>query len=213
MITEQQIQDNKQEYIDLIKSIKRDNANIDGLIEHLEKSDFFYAPASTKYHCAYEGGLCEHCLNVYANILKIAKNWEHLDAECYDDDSLKIVALLHDISKMNFYEPYAQNKKVYGEMGSKQDEFGRFDWVAVKSFKVKDQKFVLSSHEANAEFIARQFIPLRIEESAAILNHMGTLASDSAQINISEIFENYHLALILHIADMMATFIDERAFN
>ena len=213
MLTSEQIQNNKNEYINLIKSIKRDGANIDGLIQHLEESDFFYAPASSKYHCAYEGGLCEHSLNVYHNIEKISQNWVYMDPECYDDDSLKIVALLHDISKMNFYEPYAQNKKVYGDMGSKQDELGRFDWVAVKAYKIRDRKFVLSSHEANAEFIARQFIPLKVEESAAILNHMGKLANDSAQVNISEIYENYHLALILHIADLMSTFINKRAFN
>ncbi len=215
MLTTEQIKKNKEEFINLLRSIKREGANIDGLIEHLEKSDFFYAPASSKYHGAFEGGLCQHCLNVYRNLLKISKSdsWTNMDPECYDDASLVIVALLHDISKMNFYEPYIQNKKVYAEAGSKQDEFGRFDWVAVKLFKVRDQKFVLSSHEANAEYIARQYIPLKIEESAAILNHMGRLANDSAQVNISEIYENYHLALILHIADLMATFIDERAFN
>ena len=111
MLTKDQILLNKQEFIGLIEGIKREGANIPRLIHKLETSDFFYAPASTKYHAAYEGGLCEHSLNVYHNMLKLIKNTPGLDDYCYDEDSIKIVALFHDISKMNIYEPSIKNVK------------------------------------------------------------------------------------------------------
>ena len=54
----------KDEFIYLLKNTKREN--IDKLIEWLEKeTDFFSAPASTKYHLNYEGGLLVHSLNVF----------------------------------------------------------------------------------------------------------------------------------------------------
>ena len=102
MLTNEQIEKNKREFIELISTIHRDGAKIDKLIDKLCSSDFFTAPASTNYHCGYVGGLCEHSLNVYHNLVSIAKDKPILYG-C-EDDSIKIVALLHDISKMNIYE-------------------------------------------------------------------------------------------------------------
>jgi hypothetical protein len=213
MLTQDQILMNKQEFVGLVGSIKREGANIDRLLNKLENSDFYYAPASTKYHLACEGGLCLHSLNVYHNLLKLVQTIPGLDPYCYDEDSLKIVALFHDISKMNIYEKTVKNVKQYREDGDKWDEMGRFKWVAELSFKTKDKKFVYGSHEMTAEYIIRQFVPLNIDESVAILHHMGTLGWDSAQDNIAEIYSQYQLALLLHTADMMSTYITEKPDN
>jgi hypothetical protein len=213
MLTQDQILLNKQEFVSLVSSIKREGANIDRLLNKLENSDFYFAPASTKYHLDCEGGLCLHSLNVYHNLLKLVKCIPGLDPYCYDEDSLKIVALFHDISKMNIYERTVKNVKQYREDGDKWDEMGRFKWVAEPSFKVKEKKFVYGSHEMTAEYIIRQFIPLNIDESVAILHHMGTLGWDSAQDNIAEIYSQYQLALLLHTADMMSTYITEKPDN
>lgn len=196
---------------DLLRSIKRPNANIEGLINKLESSDFFTAPASTKYHNAYKGGLAEHSLNVYYN-LKSLVELKGLK-EIITDDNIIICGLLHDISKINFYEISYMNKKVYNEYGSKFDELGRFDWQSVPSFKVKPvtERFVFGNHEENSEFMIRTFIPLELSESVAILNHHGGMGYDSIPINtISDKYNRFPLASLLHMADFMAAYIDER---
>ena len=212
MLEQHQIENNKDEFINLISSIKREGADIEKLIAKLQNSDFFYAPASTKFHGAYAGGLCEHSLNVYHNLYELIKNKPGLDESCYDDDSLKIVALLHDISKMNTYEQYVKNNKVYCDASESKlyDDMGHFTWVPSLEWKTKERKFVFGSHESTSEYIARQFIPLTLDESVAILHHMGSMAWDSAKDNIGEVFNQYSLALMLYIADMISCYVDER---
>lgn len=215
MIDEKAVLNNREEYLQLIKSIKREGANIDALVQKLENSDFFTAPASTKFHGAYKGGLCEHSLNVYYNLVKLVNSKEGLDECCYKDDTLKIVALLHDISKMNTYEQYVKNTKVYcSSIESKlYDELGNFKWVPSLEWKTRENKFTFGSHEMTSEYIARQFIPLTLDESVAILHHMGSMAWDSAKDNIGEVFNQYSLALLLYMADMLSCYIDERNFE
>ena len=53
----------KEKFLQLLKSVKREG--IDELIAFIEKTDFFTAPASTRFHGCYEGGLVEHSLKVY----------------------------------------------------------------------------------------------------------------------------------------------------
>jgi hypothetical protein len=210
MLTKEKIAENKDVFIRLIASIEREGADIDRLIKKLESSDFFTAPASTKYHSSYEGGLCEHSLNVYHNLKMMVENKLLLDDTCYDENSLKIIALLHDISKMNIYERTSRNEKVYCEDGDKWDALGKFKWVSTFGWGLKSERFTYGSHEMTSEFIARQFIPLTIDESVAILHHMGGRNWDSAQDNITDIFGQYQLAVLLHLADMMASYVDER---
>lgn len=70
----------------------------DKLLEWLESTDFFAAPASTKYHGAYEGGLVEHSLNAYYELLNGPLAWK------YSAESRAITGLLHDVCKANFYK-------------------------------------------------------------------------------------------------------------
>lgn len=211
MLTEEQYTSNKQEFIELISGINRDNADIEKLIRQLEKLDFFEAPASAKYHNACKGGLCDHSLNVYYNLKHLLSYKQGLPEECYNEDSIRIVSLLHDISKMNMYELSSRNKKVYCENGSKSDNLGTFEWVSELSYKKKDDTELLTygNHEMTSEYMVRQFIPLTIQESVAILHHMGAMHYDCAQDNISVVFTKYPLSLLLHQADMLATYIDE----
>ena len=64
MLSEDQITRNKEQFISLLRGVTREGSNIEGLINKLCSSDFFTAPASTKYHGAFKGGLCRHCLDV-----------------------------------------------------------------------------------------------------------------------------------------------------
>lgn len=209
MLTSKQINENRETFIGLISSIQREGAEIDRLVAKLISSDFFTAPASTTYHCNYEGGLCEHSLNVYFNLVDFVQTRSEDIRGRYTEDTLKIVALLHDISKMNIYEKTAKNEKVYCEDGDKYDALGKFKWETTMGWKQRQDKFIYGNHEMTSEFIARQFIPLSIEESVAILHHMGGRNWDSAQDNISAVFGQYPLATLLHLADMMASYIDE----
>lgn len=208
MLLDLQIADNKTKFIELVNSIEREGFLKEQLLNKLENSDFYYAPASTKYHGAYKGGLCEHSLNVYNNLVKL----NEVKNSNISEDTLKIVALFHDLSKMNLYETYFQNKKNYHAGGSKHDEGGAFDWEAVSAYKVKEapDRFIFGSHEQTSEFMLRSYCPLTYEESIAVLHHHGGMGWDSAQDNITEVFNRYPIATLLHIADMLSTYVDER---
>lgn len=210
MLTAQQIEQNKHRFLATLEKAKSvSEEGMERLVHKLEKSDFFTAPASTKYHNSYEGGLCQHCLNVYEN-LKALVEIKQLQDKC-PEVSVIIVGLLHDISKMNYYESYIKNVKEYSDYGSKHDEMGNFDWVSKKSYVTKDpgKRFTFGSHEQNSEFMVRTFLPLSIDESVAILHHHGGMGFDSVPANIPEIYSKFPLANLLHVADMMATYIDE----
>lgn len=212
MLTKEQIMNNKTDFIGLLNSITREGADIEKLIKKLENSDFFYAPASTQFHGSYEGGLCDHCLNVCSNMLQLVDMKADVLGVNPEEvrESIIIVSLLHDISKMNTYKLGVKNEKVYSENGSKYDELGKFDWVSKRIYVRRDDAFIFGSHESTSEYIARQFIPLKLEESVAILHHMGSMSWDSAKDNIGEVFNKYWLALILYQADMLSTYVDER---
>ena len=208
-----EIMEMKEDFIALLRRIKRSNANIEGLIDKLETTDFFTAPASTRYHNACYGGLLAHSLNVYNNLEMLVK-MKGLE-EVIPEDSILICGLLHDMAKINFYEPTVRNKKVYSEDGSKYDELGKFDWVSEKAWAVKpeSQRFIYGSHEETSEFMARCYIPLKIEESIAILHHHSGMSNDSTVKNISGLYIRYPVAHLLHIADMLATYLDEESSN
>jgi len=197
-MTDNLIAENKQRYLDLIKSINVEGSDIPRLINWLNSSDFFEAPASTKYHGAYKGGLCEHSLNVYDTLCDLARNFCLHE---YSEDTLKIVALMHDISKANYYEQYNRNVK---------DMNG--NWTQVVEYKVRDNKdrFIYGNHEQNSEFIAHTFFPLSVEESCAILHHHGGMGFDSSQVDLTPIYNKYSLACLLHVADMISCYIKEK---
>ena len=210
-MTPEIIAKNKETFCEILRTVKRDGADVERLITKLERSDFFEAPASTRYHNSVEGGLVDHCLNVYYNLKSLVKN-KHLE-EIIDEESIVICALLHDMSKMNFYEKTFRNVKVYSEYGSKRDEGGTFDWVAQQSYKTVDveKRFLYGNHEETSEFMVRQYIPLKLEESVAILTHHFSLSYDSVSIDsVAAKHEKYPLACLLHVADTISAYIDER---
>lgn len=222
MLTEEQIETNKKRFLELLDSIHlEDKSGIKNLKDWLEnKSDFFVAPASTKYHCAFKGGLCQHSLNVYYNLVKLCDGFatkiinkeikdpnddnKTIEVEekvaLYNDESIKIVSLLHDISKANFYETYMRNIK---------DENG--NWKQISEYKVREvnNRFIYGNHEQNSEFMIHSFIPLTLEESTAILHHHAGMSKDCAQDDISTVYNRFNLAVLLHTADLIACYIDE----
>lgn len=215
-LTDEQISQNREKFISLLKEIKREYADIDALITKLDRSDFFTAPCSTAYHCAFKGGLCLHSLHVYEQLKKLVEmeypNYSYDDnGEMYEiddyvcpisQDSILITSLLHDISKMNFYETSMRNVK---------DENG--NWKQVPFIKTRDAKdrFLYSTHGVNSEYMIGRFIPLTFEESVAIIQHMGGKEAGAPVMDstVTEVFNRFPLAILLHTADMLATFLDE----
>lgn len=168
----------------------------DKLLEYLlsDRCDFFTAPASTRYHGAYEGGLCEHSMNVY-NCLCSYLERERVKDEYgldYSDETIAIVALLHDICKVNLYKTSKRNKK---------DENGK--WIEVPYYEYNDT--LPYGHGEKSVYIVSGFMRLTREEAMAIRWHMGFSGEENTN-TIGKALEMYPLALAAHIADMEATF-------
>ena len=185
----------KDEFIEIYqKNIKREGA--DRLLQHLlsSSSDFFTAPASTRFHGAYEGGLLEHSINVY-ECLKDYLSRERVQ-ELYgieaSDETVAIVALLHDICKMNFYKPGFRNVK---------DENGV--WQKVPTYEIDDK--LPYGHGEKSVYMISGFMRLTREEAFAIRYHMGFSGSEPAG-NVGTAFEMFPLAFALSTADMEATY-------
>ena len=182
---------NKEKFINIFKeNIKREGAN--ELLSWLEKTDFFTAPASTKFHLCEEGGLCEHSINVY-ECLNERHGKEH------SAESIAIVSLLHDLCKAQFYKMSTRNQK--------NEQTGQ--WEKVPYYQVED-KFPFG-HGEKSVFLIERFMRLKVEEAIAIRWHMGGFddAAKSGSCTVSNAFEMYPLAAKLHMADFEATYLRE----
>ena len=112
----------KEKFLELLRTVKRDG--IEDLINFLEKSDFFKAPASTRFHGNYEGGLAEHSMKVY-EILK-HKVEHNIKGVTIPEESIIIIGLLHDICKTNFYKvDYRNAKNALGVWGKSSILYSR----------------------------------------------------------------------------------------
>ena len=186
----------KEEFLQIFtEKIKRDGA--DKLLEWLKKSDFFEAPASTKFHLAEYGGLCTHSVNVYHRLCRLWQ-MEYGAIEEKHEESIAISALLHDLCKVNFYSESTRNVKKDGK------------WEAVPFFTV-DEKLKYGGHGSKSVFLAERFIRLEIPEAIAINCHMSVYDRPSGDYTIGSAYEHCHLALLLHQADELASYIDEAA--
>ena len=212
VLTVEEVKNNKERFISLINSIGRESLQKELLVNKLNNSDFFHAPASTQYHNVFKGGLCKHSLQVYDNLVMLVNQCGLQDY--YSEDTLKIVALLHDLSKMNQYELAAFNTKVYSDGGSKYDSLGRFDWTEKLGYKMKDaeDRFLYGTHCENSLYMIKVFVKLSIEEEVAILYHHAGADKILTYIERNEqssVMVKYPLSALLHMADYLATFVHE----
>jgi len=189
----------KDEFISVFEAnIKREGA--EGLLNYLlsANSDFFTAPASTRFHGSYEGGLVEHTLNVYYS-LKSYLERERVEKDYgleFDDESIAIVALLHDLCKVNVY------KKGYRNV--KNDATGQ--WEKKEVFEFDDQ--LPYGHGEKSVYIASGYMKLKREEAFAIRYHMGFAGGEDTR-QVGQAFDMFPLALALSIADFEATYFIE----
>ena len=180
--------------------IKREGAEklLDFLIN---KSDFFTAPASSKFHSDYEGGLLDHSLNVYYRLRRLVESeygekWQ----EVISPESVAIVGLLHDVCKVNYYAVEYRNVK--------NKDTGA--WEKVPYYKVQDT--LPYGHGEKSVYIVSSYIHLSREEAMAINWHMGgfddRVRGGSYTVGIA--FQEYPLAVMTHTADFLATYLDEK---
>ena len=177
------------------EKIKREGA--DKLLDFLQRSDFFTAPASTRYHGACEGGLLAHSLNVYdclVDILNRPRVKELYGIE-YSDESIAIAALMHDVCKVNFYKTSFRNAK---------DENGK--WVSVPYYTIEDN--LPYGHGEKSVYIVSGFLRLTRDEAFAIRYHMGFSGTEDPG-NVGRALEMFPLAYALCCADMEAAFLME----
>lgn len=184
----------RERFTELYKThIKRPGA--DKLLSFLlsSNSDFFTAPASTQYHLSCEGGLCTHSLHVYdclvdyLNRPRVKENY-HLS---YSDETIAIVALLHDLCKINCYHKTMRNRKVGNT------------WESYESFQFKDE--IPYGHGEKSVYIISGYMKLTREEAFAIRYHMGFSSHEPANL-VGAAFEKFPLAFALSTADMEATY-------
>lgn len=201
------IEENKKLFLDLVGSIERDGIN--ELVAFLEKSDFFTAPASTRFHCSLPGGLALHSLNVYHMFEHKCKS-EPFKSILGDmpEDSRKIITLLHDVCKTYMYEIDYRNKKIYSDTGSKRDEKGRFDWAAVEYYTINDR--VPYGHGEKSVMMIEGYIKLQPFERYAIRWHMGFSEPKENWNTLGTAIEKYPVILALHQSDLEATYLLEK---
>ena len=188
----------KQKFIEIYtKYIKREGA--DKLLEYLDSpaSDFFTAPASARFHSSYESGLVEHSLNVYTALKGYLESdrVKNVYGFEYSKESIAIVALLHDLCKVNVYKKGFRNVK---------DEKGV--WQRVDTFEFDDK--LPYGHGEKSVYIISGYMKLTREEAFAIRYHMGYSSTEDPR-NVSAAFEMFPLAFALSTADSEATYFME----
>lgn len=181
---------------DLFMSAARDHINRDGLadlLNWLENTDFFDAPASTRFHGAEPGGLAAHSVNVWTHLRKLNS--------CYEaglsEESMAVAALFHDLCKVNYYKQTTRNVK--------NEVTGQWEKVP---YYAREEEFPFGGHGSKSMFLVMSFMKLTPDEAAAINCHMGSW-DHSSYGNPGDVFEDSMLAWLLHVADEAATYINK----
>lgn len=177
---------------------------IDELLKWLEKSDFFEAPASTRYHGCYEGGLVQHCIDVYNSLHdELAFIYGDNYMAMYDEETIAIVSLFHDLCKVGRYKAGTKNVK---DPVTKQ-------WHEEPTYFYNEEVLEMG-HGAASMYAVQKFMPLKDYEAQAIFWHMGAYdISNYMSLNgLGSAYERNTLAFALHRADMMATYITDNKY-
>ena len=179
----------KEEFLKLLRTVNREG--IESLIQFLEKSDFFIAPASTRFHGDHEGGLAEHSMKVYEILKhKVANNIKGIEVP---EESIIIIGLLHDICKTNFYKVDYRNAK--NALGV---------WEKVPYYTIDDT--IPYGHGEKSVMMITEYIKLTPEEKYAIRWHMGYTEPKELYNSIGAAYTKYPIALLTHEAGLEATY-------
>ena len=195
IMTKEEIEEQKEMILDLLRSTERDG--IDKLADYLSDStDFFTAPASTRFHNNFSGGLAQHCLNVYENF----KSLLEIKGIEMSEDSIIICALLHDLCKCNTYVVETRNRK------NDQGQWEKYNiWATNKDVDIP------LPHSSRSIAIIRKFIKLSIKEELTIFYHMGPYGGEDYEYRnmLKAANEKYPQTVLFYVADTIASYLDE----
>ena len=217
-LTKEQREQEQMRFEELMMGVSRDG--MDRLMDFIRKSDFYTAPASSKYHSNCEGGLLHHSLQVYDCLKAKAEEMvsgNPLWTEVFKgigEESIVLIALLHDICKTYYYVAGTRNQKTYDPekvkaagYGVKHDSMGDFIWETVPSYEVKDQ--VPYGHGEKSVMMIEEYIKLKPVERYAIRWHMGFTEPKESWGTLGEAIKKYPVILATSEADLEATYILE----
>lgn len=164
-------------------------------LEWLSKTDFFTAPASTKFHCACPCGLVQHSVSVYRTMVE-----RYFDPETDSEESFAICGLLHDVCKAQFYKEGTRNVK--------NEQTGA--WEKKPYYMIEDS--FPYGHGEKSVFLIERFLRLKTSEAIAIRWHMGGFddAARGGSFAISQAYDRYPLAVKLHLSDLESTYLREK---
>ena len=161
------------------------------LLQWMDANGFFEAPASKRHHGAEPGGLAQHSINVCRRLIQMNAEEERRQQSLnYDLETLAICGLLHDLCKIDAYR--------------KAEFEGITEYRLTKNFP--------AGHGEKSVILILQFMHLTQEEILAIRWHMGQydFYARGGGYDLDNAFHQCKLAVMLHLADMMATHFDER---
>lgn len=216
-ITEEVRLEEMNEYERLLLSTCR--TGVEDLVAYIGASDFYTAPASTKFHSSFMGGLLHHSMEVFRNLDKKTSGSEYnVWREALVDvgkDTIVIVSLLHDICKTHFYTTELKNKKNYDRdvvaaadrWQVKHDSNGDFIWETVPAYAVDDK--IPYGHGEKSVMMIENYITLKPIERYAIRWHMGFTEPKELYNTLAAAIERYPLILALHEADLEASYLTE----
>ena len=156
--------------------------NFEAILSYLQNNGFFEAPASTKYHGSYPGGLCEHSINV-AEILYCFT--EKLELKWQRPESPWIVGFFHDLCKIDLY---------------KQKEDGTYEY---------NNNTLYKGHGDKSLMLISSLLVLTEEEAACIRYHMGAFTDKEEWSDYTSAIHKFPNVLHTHTADMAAAHIIE----
>lgn len=195
IMSKEELEEQKEMILDLLRSTERDG--IDKLADYLSDStDFFTAPASTRFHNNFSGGLAQHCLNVYENF----KSLLEIKGIEMSEDSIIICALLHDLCKCNTYVVETRNRK------NDQGQWEKYNiWATNKDVDIP------LPHSSRSIAIIRKFIKLSIKEELTIFYHMGPYGGEDYEYRnmLKAANEKYPQTVLFYVADTIASYLDE----
>lgn len=180
----------KGEFLSLFdKYVTRDGAS--ELRKWLVESDFFTAPASTRFHGSHEGGLCEHSLNVWKQMVRLLKAYPEIKTT---GETVAVIALLHDVCKVGLYKVDYRNAK---------NDAGQWEKVP---YYVYDEQFSYGNHGGKSVYLIGKHIKLTDQEAVAVQCHMG---NEDGKYSTSDAYRQFPLAWLLHVADEASTYLDD----
>lgn len=170
-------EDRINEYTELMKDLR-----LDYMTKELTNMGFFQAPASTRYHGNYTGGLFDHSLAVTKSLLELT---EKLGLTWEKHRSPYIVGMFHDLCKCDAYV---------------------FD-ASTGSYKYNPD-LIIPGHAERSIILLQKHILLTDEEIACIRFHMGAFEGSEIWNQYGNAIEQYPNVLFTHTADMIASRIE-----